>query len=109
MSVRDVNLRSGDALEALRQQMQESIKAQTNTPQPQQQTESVRQVADPNHNTRLSSQFTRGRMSVGNSFVQKQLASQLTQRASLNSSTQPVGFSREVLTGYMKTISNAAQ
>jgi phosphatidylserine/phosphatidylglycerophosphate/cardiolipin synthase-like enzyme len=107
MSVRDVNSRSGEALEALRQQMQENAKP-TSTPQPQQQ-ETFRQSTDPNHNNRLSQQFTRGKLSVGNSFVQKQLAAQLTQRASLNSVNQPLNFSREVLTGYMKTISNAAQ
>ncbi|MBI4855053.1 MAG: hypothetical protein HY819_24900 [Acidobacteria bacterium] len=105
MSVRDVNLRSGEALEALRQQMQESAK--TTTPQPQQ--ESVRQIADPNRDSRLSQQFTRAKLSVGNSFVQKQIAAQLTQRASLNSTNQPINFSREALTGYIKNISNAAQ
>jgi len=108
MSVRDVNLRSGEAIEALNQQTQESAKAKPSTPEPQQQPEIFRQ-ADPNRDTRLSQQFTRGKLSLGNSFVQKQLAAQLTQRASLNSNTQPTSFSRESLTGFMKNISKAAE
>lgn len=104
MSVRDVNLKSGEALEALRQQMEQPSKPTTTTQAPQQ--EAFKQVADPNRNTRLADQFVRGKMSVGNSMVQKQLSAQLAQRASLN---QPANYSREVLTQYIKNVSNAAQ
>ncbi len=104
MSVRDVKIGSGEALEALRQQMQEASKPVA-TAQPQQQ-ETFKQVGDPNRNARLADQFVRGKLSVGNSMIQRQLSAQLAQRASLK---QPAGYSREVLGQYMKNISNAAQ
>jgi len=105
MSVRDVNLRSGEAIETLRNQLEETSKPTPSTT-PQAQPENFQQVADPNRSNRLSSQFTRGKLSVGNSFIQKQLSSQLAQRASLN---QPASYTRENLTQYMKNISGAAQ
>lgn len=105
MSVRDVNLRSGEAIETLRNQLEETSKPKPSTT-PQTQPENFQQVADPNRSSRLSAQFTRGKLSVGNSFIQKQLSSQLAQRASLN---QPASYSRENLTQYMKNISGAAQ
>ncbi len=86
--------------------MQESAKAKPSTPQQQ---ENFRQVADPNRDNRLSEQFTRGKLSVGNSFVQKQLAAQLTQRASLSSANQPTSFSREALTSYIRNISKSGE